>query len=94
VDLGRGYLPEIEKFTKGAICTAMNAIEWALKDNNTTKLDAPGGTGLKNLLAFCQSTNGQLSIMTGDAYWNNHGEKEDMPHFCGTIIQLIFNCKN
>ena len=94
VDLGQGYLPEIERFTKGAVNTAEGAIKWAIEEGNTTKKDAPGGTGLKNLLKFCNETNGLLSIITGDSYWSNNNTVTAVPVFCGTTIQMIFNCKN
>lgn len=93
VDLGIGYLAPIEEYTKGEITVAEKAIEWALKDKNTTKQDATGGTGLKNLLKYCKETEGELSIITGDAFWNN-GLKTEATPFCGTTIHLIFNCKS
>ena len=95
VDLGIGYLPPIEKHTKGKITTAEQAINWAIS-GNSTKEDAPGGIGLKHLLAYCTQTASEFNIITGDAYWgNNLGEigTRAVKPFCGTIVHLLFNCK-
>ena len=96
VDVGVGYLPPIKEFTNGEIKTAEHAIIWALNDKNTTKKDAPGGMGLKNLLKYCNETKGELSIITGDTFWNNKFKMGpiSVPPFCGTSIHLIFNCNN
>lgn len=97
VDLGVGYLPPIQKYTNGIICTSKEAIEWALQRGNTTKgLEETGGLGLNELFNHCEQTGGQFNIVTGNAYWgNNLGElgPRIVPEFAGTTIHLIYNCK-
>jgi hypothetical protein len=94
VDLGVGYLKPIEEFTKGKTNTAEAAIEWAIK-GNSTKITAPGGTGLIGILDYCKETNGLLNIITGDTYWVSDAQITfQIPEFCGSVINLRFNCKN
>ena len=94
VDLGVGYLQPIETFTHGKINNSEAAISWAL-EGNSTKVEAPGGTGLKAILDYCSKNKGTFNIITGNAYWGNNlgsmGTRQVTP-FCGTIIHLIFNC--
>lgn len=94
VDLGVGYLLPIEEHTKGEISTSESAILWAL-EGNTTKPDAPGGTGLIDLLKYCEDTSSHLNIITGDTYWGNNlplGKTLKIRPFRGTILHMIFNC--
>jgi hypothetical protein len=99
LDLGRGYLPVIQKFTslpsyqKQPVRTAEEAIRWALQ-GNSTKLDAPGGLGLSNLAEYCKKTAGAFHIATGTAYYDskNPYAVTEVPFFPGSSVQLIFNC--
>jgi hypothetical protein len=99
VDLGIGYLPPIQSFTKGAIKSSSTAITWALADHNTTKVaTTPGGLGLKELLSYCQEDAGELHISTGDAYWAststmNPPTLATVLPFAGTVISVGFNCQ-
>ena len=53
VDLGDGFLKKIAEYTKNGekIVNASGAVSWAIKGNSTKK-DAVGGTGLKNIFGF------------------------------------------
>lgn len=93
VDTGVGYLPPIREFTNGDINTANAAILWAL-EGNSTKTDAPGGLGLKLIQNFCDKSGSKFEIITGGEYWSNF---QLFPvrarHFCGTIVNIIFDCQ-
>ncbi|MEP6186715.1 STAS domain-containing protein, partial [Roseibium sp.] len=59
----------------GKDITAEDAIEWALKDTNTTRVgDIPGGLGLKILRGFVKLNGGKFVVVSGDGYWM---EKEE-----------------
>ena len=94
VDLGIGFLPPIMEYTKGEVATAEQAIAWAL-NGNSTKLDAPGGLGIKSLYEYCINKSGYFNIISGDSYWGNNlgtiGNRTIKP-LCGTIVHLIFKC--
>lgn len=92
VDLGVGYLMPIQEFTDGQVSVAAEAIRWALRGNSSLR-GFPGGLGLQNIQRFCKENNSTFGIITGDAGWNNRiqymGRAEP---FCGTVVNLIFNC--
>lgn len=93
VDSGVGYLPPIKDFTNGMIQTAQEAISWAIQGNSTKK-DAPGGLGLKQIQKFCEENGSRFEIITGDAYWTNYQLfPVKVKEFCGTIVNVIFDCK-
>lgn len=92
VDTGVGYLPPIKKFTNGSITTAKDAILWAL-EGNSSKTDAPGGLGLKMIQKFCQESGSRFEIITGGEYWTNYQLFPiSVKPFCGTIVNVIFDC--
>ena len=94
VDLGVGYLVPIEEHTRGLICTSEAAIQWALQGNSTKK-DAPGGTGLVDLASYCMDTGSNLHIITGNSYWGNDvnsGNALIINPFKGTTLHMMFNC--
>ena len=97
VDMGNGFLPAIEAKTVGRISTDFDAIQWALKIGNTTKLNEPGGLGLSDLKNYFADNNGHLQIITGTAFWSTEfdGSKVKFQQFgasCyGTMINLLFS---
>ena len=97
VDLGNGFLPAIEAKTIGQISTNFEAIEWALKNGNTTKMNEPGGLGLSDLRKYFANNNGHLQIVTGDAFWSSEfdGSRIKFQQFgapcLGTMINLLFS---
>lgn len=100
VDLGVGFLPAIEEKTKGVVFEAIEAIKWSLVKRNSTRKDrTPGGIGLSNLYDYLKENQGNMQIVTGDAYWGIELESTqikgytfDKP-YCGAMINLFFNCK-
>lgn len=93
VDTGVGYLPPIQAFTGGKVSTASTAILWAL-EGNSTKTDAPGGLGLKRIQKFCDNSGSRFEIVTGGEYWTNYQLfPVSVKHFCGTIVNIIFDCR-
>lgn len=96
VDLGQGFLRNIESCTAGSIHDDRSAIIWATEGLNTTKdksLFGPGGTGLKDLKRYCNANNGSLHICSGTGYVNmlNNRTLEfnlSLP-FPGSIINII-----
>lgn len=99
VDLGDGFLKKIAEYTKNGekIVNASGAVSWAIKGNSTKK-DAVGGTGLKNIFWFCHRNGGSLHIFTDDCYYDLTEQKATshrIPNaFCGTTIHLIFRFLN
>ncbi len=93
VDCGVGYLPPIKEHTNGDIRTSSEAIMWALK-GNTTKVGVPGGLGLKEIQRFCDESGSEFVIITGGAFWTNFQLFPTLTKpFCGTIVNVIFDCK-
>jgi hypothetical protein len=92
VDTGVGYFPPIHAFTQGRITSASEAILWAL-EGNTTKSGTPGGLGLPSIAKFCKSSHSQFGIITSGAYWTNaQVVPTEVTEFCGTIVNVIFEC--
>ena len=100
-DLGCGFLPKIAEFTNNTITTAKDAIHWAV-NGNTTKQDATGGINLKRMKKYFSSTDGEMHIATGNAYWStaNIGSVlypdgvMTLPYeTLGTTVHLVFNKK-
>ena len=93
VDSGVGYLAPISEFTGDNQMTGSEAIQWALS-GNTTKKDAPGGLGLKEIQRFCSESGSTFIIITSGYYWTNYQLlPTKIKHFCGTIVNIIFDCK-
>ena len=100
VDLGDGFLPRINRATKGQVTTQLQAILWAIKGNSSKiALDeCPGSLGITSMLSYCKSGKGVLQIFSGDAYWASDYENtifrdgRILPApFLGTTINLYFN---
>jgi len=98
VDLGDGFLPRIAA-TEPTVLNSLQAIQWALKKGNSTKLktdQTPGGLGISSLLEYCSERNGGIQIITSDGYWNSedsgtifpNGRKVNKP-FVGTTVNLF-----
>lgn len=99
-DLGVGFFPAINN-KKPQIITCADAILWAI-DGNSTKLDAPGGSGLKNLHKYLYANQGGLQIYSGNAGWCSKtvgsilyplGITDLRNNYIGAIINLEFNKK-
>ncbi|WBL42303.1 hypothetical protein PBT90_16325 [Algoriphagus halophytocola] len=96
VDLGIGFYEPIGEFLGSRIQSPLDAINWALEDGNTTKIDAIGGSGLSRLKLYCEEHGHIFQILTDGVCWTNgagifkHWEMEKFP---GTTINLEFSCK-
>jgi hypothetical protein len=100
VDLGDGFLPRINKATKGEIKDSKSAVNWAIKGNSSKLVldKTPGGLGLSGILKYCNQNNGEIEIITGNWFWastfNNtifeEGRIFAEHNFKGTIINLTF----
>lgn len=71
----------------------VKALQWALKEGNTTKQDAPGGVGLKLLKGFIERNGGCLQIASGRAFWQFHRGTDEFSMlngqgFPGTAINI------
>jgi hypothetical protein len=98
VDLGDGFLPRIKKAT-GNIDNDLDAILWALQGNSSKIVleDCPGGLGIKNILKYCQKSNGILQIISGNGFWSSDLENtifeqgRELPFsFIGSTINICF----
>lgn len=101
-DLGIGFLEKIRERIP-EIQTYEKAIQWAA-EGNSSKPDAPGGTGLIGLRRYFADGKGKLQIISGDSMWCSETAESkpllfpdgSMPlkhFFQGTVINLEFNRK-
>jgi len=93
VDTGIGFKQKFKKrFNKDI--SSVEAIRWAVKDKNTTKINIPGGIGLALLSEFIQLNKGRLQIVSGDGFYqyNGLGEKTEKlnKRFPGTVVSVLF----
>lgn len=97
VDIGKTIKRNVSDF-KNREVTGIEAIQWALKENNTTKpkeKNIPGGLGLKIICDFARMNNGKVQIVSSTGCWQlTRGKEEsfelDFP-FPGTLANLEFN---
>jgi hypothetical protein len=97
VDVGRTIKTNVSEFLQKSI-TGIDAIEWALEENNTTKpkeRNIPGGLGLKIICDFARLNNGKVQIVSGNGCWQITRGKENSSimeyPFPGTLVNLEFN---
>ena len=97
VDLGVGMHRNIKEHT-GQDLSPDQAIEWATKDNNTTKPKhggIPGGLGLKLLCKFIDLNGGCINIVSDAGYWQRKNKRrttEKLEHpFPGTVVRMEIN---
>ena len=93
-DLGIGMREKINK-EKNYAFNAIEAINWAMQANNTTKTSGPGGLGLKILKEFIYMNKGQLQVVSNNGYWGisdkgveQHPFNKEFP---GTAINISIN---
>ncbi|ENA1794801.1 ATP-binding protein [Flavobacterium psychrophilum] len=93
VDTGIGFKRKInERFGKNL--SAVQAIEWAVKDRHTTKIGITGGIGLAFLKEFVTNNKGKMQIVSDDGFYQFDSKAESMntfnASFPGTIVNLQF----
>jgi len=86
-------IPERVAKRFGKHSSPLQALEWAMKMGSTTKIDTPGGIGLKLFLRdFAREQHGSVWIASGQAFWSMQAGEEsftllDDP-FPGTVVTL------
>ena len=93
VDTGIGFKRKInERFNKNL--SAVQAIEWAVKDKHTTKVGITGGIGLAFLKEFVTKNRGKMQIVSDDGFYQFDSQVEITNTFDGafpgTIVNLQF----
>lgn len=90
-DIGVGIKNVVNKRFNSNI-SAVQAIEWAVKDRHTTKENISGGIGLSLLYEFISINKGKVQIISNEGFWQldngkittNTFENE----FPGTIVNI------
>lgn len=93
VDTGIGFKRKVnERFNSNL--SSIQAIEWAIKDKNTTKVGVTGGIGLALLKEFIEKNKGKMQIVSDDGFYQFDIQGERMQlfngSFPGTIVNLQF----
>lgn len=91
-DLGVGMQENVQNHLQMDI-QPEEAIDWATRDNNTTKqANIPGGLGLKLLREFIDLNNGCLQIVSDAGYWCRRSQQTTMDRldhpFPGTVVNV------
>jgi hypothetical protein len=97
VDLGKTIQSNVCDYLRKEI-SGIDAIRWALQENNTTKpieKNIPGGLGLKLICDFVRLNNGKVQIVSSNGCWQLSGKREESftldYSFPGTLVNLEFN---
>lgn len=95
VDLGIGIRRKISKFA-GKNFSALQAIGWAVKGENTTKaIGVSGGLGLKLLIDFIDLNGGNIQILSDCGYWRREKSQSSAEVFKnvfpGTVVAVEIN---
>ncbi|RED25041.1 hypothetical protein BD847_1780 [Flavobacterium cutihirudinis] len=94
VDLGIN-IKENVNVSKNISLTACEAIEWAMIEGNTTKVNEPGGLGLSVIFQFIALNKGKFEVISSNGYYNfSNGKIKTRTLECefpGTIINFTFN---
>jgi hypothetical protein len=67
-DLGIGMRNRINRYL-GVSFSAVDAIEWAMAERNTTKSSDSGGLGLAILKSFITMNKGKIQVISNDGFW-------------------------
>lgn len=97
-DIGQGFFPKINQVQPNDIRSDIDAIDWAM-NGNSTKTDAPGGKGLKNIRQYLTLNHGYIQVVSGTGAWQSTGdcapETFILPESTkGATINLIFSKNN
>lgn len=100
VDIGNTFLKNVnnyKSFRNEPVINSHEAIDWATKERNSTKIGKPGGLGLSLLLDFLNLNKGKIQIISDNGYWEYYNGKVNnyntqLNHvFPGAIINIEFN---
>lgn len=105
VDLGRTIRYNVREYLQKPLMSAKEAIEWAVKEGNTTKTgNIPGGLGLSLIRKFISLNQGDFQIISSDGFLSEtkghlltmdlESDNEESMNFMGTIVNLQFNIKD
>lgn len=90
-DLGIGIKNRFNQYFNKSI-SAVDAIEWAMQERNTTKPNDSGGLGLSILREFVILNKGKIQIISNDGYWelsdSGINKKSFNQEFPGTAINI------
>jgi len=93
VDSGIGFKNKINN-RFGCSVDAVQAIQWAVKDKNTTKENVSGGIGLALLKEFIEMNKGKMQIVSDSGFYEFGTEGDTFKlfngQFPGTIVNLQF----
>ena len=95
VDIGRTIRKNVRDYLQENV-SGKEALDWAVKENTTTKKDnIPGGLGLTLIREFLCKNKGKIQIASADGYWYEKectSYSEDLSIvFGGTAVNLEFN---
>lgn len=93
VDTGVGFKEKVnQRFDSNF--SAAKAIEWAVQDKHTTKLNVSGGIGLALLKEFIGKNKGKMQIVSSDGFYEYGSSGVETRsfnrEFPGTIVNLQF----
>lgn len=97
-DRGVGIPARVRDFLNTPI-SAVDAIQWAMEGQNTTRLvtdGLPGGLGLKVIRDFIAMNGGSIRVASDDGYWWMRGanvltKRKLTPAFPGTAVDIEIN---
>ena len=94
-DAGIGFRGNVRRRFQNDNISSVAALEWSLRDGNTTRTGVVGGLGLKLLRDFVKFNKGKLQIISRFAYYeyeNDSDSFEKMDYeFPGTCVNLEVN---
>ena len=94
VDTGLGFKNIINR-RFGRNLNAIQALEWAVEDTHTTKINISGGIGLALLKEFVDKNKGKMQIISNEGFYqydtNGAITKIFRGEFPETIVNLQFN---
>lgn len=100
VNMGTTIRENVDKFINGDtnqyIITSTNAINWAVQEKHSTKIDESGGFGLSKTSEFVKKNKGRLFIISDDGCWlqgdSNRFRTEKFPNkLNGTMVNFEIN---
>ena len=93
-DLGIGIRNRVCQYLNESL-SSVDAIEWAMKERNTTKPNDSGGLGLAILKSFIALNRGKIQILSGDGFWEFSEKGTDKRFFSnefpGTAVNICIN---
>ncbi len=93
VDTGIGFKERVNR-RFGTDISAEKAIQWAVQDKKTTKIEISGGIGLAVLKEFIEKNKGKMQIVSDNGFYQFDSSgvvlKTFSGKFPGTIVNLQF----